>query len=92
MHDTIAAAMPTAEALAADAALRVAHPDAYKLHMEAVELEGAAHVEYIQLLIAEAGRHAPALAPMIRLLFTHVLDGRTDRVGVCCEAGQVIDP
>ncbi len=62
------------------------------MHVEAVELESAAHVAYVQLLIAEAARHAPALAPMIRLLFTHVLDGRPARVGVCCEAGQPIEP
>ncbi len=68
-----------AAANAAADALEAAHPDAIRLHREAVELEGAAHVAYVQVLIAEAARHLPAVAPTLRLVLTHVLDGRTDR-------------
>ncbi len=42
--------------------------------------------------VAEVCRHAPGLAPAIRILWAHVLDCRLDRVGACCIDGGMIDP
>ncbi len=42
--------------------------------------------------VAELCRHAPGLAPAIRILWAHVLDCRLDRVGTCCTDGGMIDP
>ena len=42
--------------------------------------------------VAEVCRHAPGLAPAIRILWAHVLDCRLDRVGGWCTDGGPVDP
>ncbi len=42
--------------------------------------------------VAEVCRHAPGLAPAIRILWAHVLDARLDRVGFCCTDGGPVEP
>ena len=81
-----------ATANAAEAAFKAAvGPDVYAQHVEVGELEGGAHLEHDMLLVAELCRHLPAMAPAIRVLWMHVLDARTDRVGVCCTDGGPIE-
>ncbi len=88
----IARAAANAAGDAAVAAIRAGHPDAARLHQEAIELEGAANHAWADVLAAEVARHMPAMAPTVRLLWVHMLGARNDRLAVCCEAGQVIDP
>jgi len=45
------------------------------------------HAATTDFQVAEVCRHAPGLAPAIRILWAHVLDCRLDRVGVCCTDG-----
>ena len=50
------------------------------------------HAATTDFQVAEVCRHAPGLAPAIRILWAHVLDCRLDRVGACCTDGGMIDP
>ena len=50
------------------------------------------HAATTDFQVAEVCRHAPGLAPAIRILWAHVLDCRLDRVGSCCTDGGMIDP
>jgi len=50
------------------------------------------HAATTDFQVAEVCRHAPGLAPAIRILWAHVLDARLDRVGACCTDGGMIDP
>ncbi len=68
------------------------HPDVWKMHVEVMELEGAAHFENTRLHVEELCRHFPGLAPAIRVMWMHVLDERMDRLGRCCTNGGPIVP
>jgi len=50
------------------------------------------HAATTDFQVAEVCRHAPGLAPAIRILWAHVLDCRLDRVGVCCTDGGPVEP
>ncbi len=50
------------------------------------------HAATTDFQVAEVCRHAPGLAPAIRILWAHVLDCRLDRVGVCCTDGGAVEP
>jgi len=50
------------------------------------------HAATTDFQVAEVCRHAPGLAPAIRILWAHVIDARLDRVGACCTDGGPIDP
>ena len=50
------------------------------------------HAATTDFQVVEVCRHAPGLAPAIRILWAHVLDCRLDRVGSCCTDGGMIDP
>ena len=65
----------------------------------AAALEGALsdrvtdlHAATTEYQVAEMARHAPGLAPAIRILWAHVLDCRLDRVGACCTDGGPVEP
>ncbi len=50
------------------------------------------HAATTDFQVAEVCRHAPGLAPAIRILWAHVLDCRLDRVGTCCTDGGPVEP
>ena len=50
------------------------------------------HAATTDFQVAEVCRHAPGLAPAIRILWAHVLDCRLDRVGACCTGGGPVEP
>jgi len=50
------------------------------------------HAATTDFQVAEVCRHAPGLAPAIRLVWAHVLDCRLDRVGACCTDGGPVEP
>ena len=50
------------------------------------------HAATTDFQVAEVCRHAPGLAPAIRILWAHVLDCRLDRVGACCTDGGPVEP
>ena len=78
---------------AADRALAEHLSPAAKASERAVsDAVGEMHGAENDLRIAELCRHAPGLAPAIRLLWAHVLDARLDRVGTCCMDIWSVEP
>jgi hypothetical protein len=45
-------------------------------------------VTYTEIVNTEMCRRAPGLAPILRLLWAHVLDTRTTDLGRCCTDGN----
>ena len=77
----------------ADEAFRASvAPKIWELHKEFDELDQLVRDASMDMHVAELCRHAPGLAPAIRLLWAHVIDIRLDRVGRCCTDGGPIDP
>jgi hypothetical protein len=69
---------------AAEALEAALTPEQRELSYRASDAENDRTMAYYELLSAEMARHAPGLAPMIRLLWEHAVQTSTDELGTCC--------